>query len=256
MNPAIPSFLFPYMLFGTIATVAALVFGLNRALRIADWPAPDRTRAVWTGVVLLVIFYLAADIPSRLGLYHAPSKVPLLQFGLLAPIALVLLLFFFWHPFRRTVEAIPQQWLVGIQLYRALGVIFLILYAMDKLPAVFAIPAGAGDVFVGLAAPSVALASIRKSPNADKLLRRWNLFGLADLAVALLTGFLSSPSPVQILALDHPNQLVTQYPLVIVPVFLVPIAILLHLASFRRLKQTRLNPAQSTPSSFALTEVS
>lgn len=256
MKPDIPAFLFPYMLFGTIATLAALIFGLNRALRIVNWPARDRTKAVWTCVALLTVLYLAADIPSRLGIYHQPSKVPLIQFGVLAPMALVLLLFFFWQPFRRTVEAIPQQWLVGIQLYRVEGVIFLILYAIGKLPAAFAIPAGVGDVLVGLAAPSVALAFIRKSPNADKLLRRWNLFGLADLAVALTTGFLTSPSPIQLLALNHPNQLVTQYPLVIVPVFLVPIAILLHLASLHKLNRTRLVPSQSTPSSFAFTKLS
>ena len=255
MNPAIPSFLFPYMLFGTITTVAALLFGLNRALRIANWPARDRAKALWTAIALLAVLYIAADIHARLGIYHAPSKVPLIQFGVLTPVALVLLLFFFWQPFRRTVEAIPQQWLVGIQLYRVEGIIFLILYAMHKLPAAFAIPAGVGDVLTGLAAPFVALAIIRKSPNADKLLRRWNLFGLADLAVALTTGFLTSPSPIQLLARNHPNQLVSQYPLVIVPVFLVPIAILLHLASLHKLKQTRLVPSQSTPSSFALTEL-
>ena len=255
MNPAIPSFLFPYMLFGTITTVAALLFGLNRALRIANWPARDRAKALWTAIALLTVLYTAADIPGRLGVYHAPSKIPLIQFGVLAPIAFVLLLFFFWQPFRRTVEAIPQQWLVGIQLYRLEGAIVLILYAMGKLPAQFALPAGIGDVLTGLAAPFVALAIIRKSPNADKLLRRWNLFGLADLAVALTTGFLTSPSPIQLLARNHPNELISQYPLVIVPVFLVPIAILLHLASLHKLKQTRLVPSQSTPSSFALTEL-
>src|ERR1700704_3949936 len=31
----------------------------------------------------------------------------------------------------------PQHWLVGVQLYRALGVIFLILYATGKLPGLF-----------------------------------------------------------------------------------------------------------------------
>ena len=256
MNPAIPSFLFPYMLFGTIATLAALVFGLNRSLRIANWSAPNRTKAVWASIALLAALYIAADTPARRDLYNRPSSIPLIQFGVLAPIALALLLFFFWQPFRRTIEAIPQQWLVGIQLYRVEGVIFLILYAMNKLPAAFAIPAGVGDVLVGLAAPSVALAFIRKSPDADKLLRRWNLLGLADLAVALTTGFLTSPSPIQLLSRNHPNHLVTQYPLVIVPVFLVPIAILLHLASLRKLRQTRLNPSQSVPSSFALTEPS
>jgi hypothetical protein len=32
----------------------------------------------------------------------------------------------------RVLEAVPQQWLVGIQSYRALGIMFLILYAAGK----------------------------------------------------------------------------------------------------------------------------
>jgi hypothetical protein len=58
---------------------------------------------------------------------------------------------------------------------------------------------------------------------------------MADLAVAVTTGFLTSPSPVQLLALDRPNTLVTAFPLVLIPVFLVPLSVLLHLASLRKL---------------------
>ena len=42
----------------------------------------------------------------------------------------------------RIIDAVPQEWLVGVQLYRALGVIFLVLYATGKLPSLFAWPAG------------------------------------------------------------------------------------------------------------------
>ncbi|MDD5579017.1 MAG: hypothetical protein PHY16_07015 [Methylobacter sp.] len=47
---------------------------------------------------------------------------------------------------------------MGIQVYRVVGGIFLILYATDRLPALFAWPAGFGDVLVGTLAPLVALA--------------------------------------------------------------------------------------------------
>jgi hypothetical protein len=52
-----------------------------------------------------------------------------------------------------TRQAIPQSWLIGIQLYRVLGVIFRLLKAQGRLPSLFALPAGAGDVAVGLLAP-------------------------------------------------------------------------------------------------------
>ena len=54
-------------------------------------------------------------------------------------------------------------------------------------------------------------------------------------------GLLTSPSPIHLLAVDRPNELISLYPLVMVPVFLVPLAILLHLASLQKLHQ-----AQST----------
>jgi len=39
------------------------------------------------------------------------------------------------------------------------------------------------------------------------------------------------------LAFDQPNRLITAFPLVLIPVFLVPLSILLHLASLKKLGQ-------------------
>ena len=67
----------------------------------------------------------------------------------------------------------------------------------------------------------------------------WNLFGIGDLVLAVTLGFLSTPGPLQRLALDFPfteARMVT-FPLVIIPSFLVPLFLLLHLFSLRRLKR-------------------
>jgi hypothetical protein len=121
-----------------------------------------------------------------------------------------------------------------------LGVIFLILYAAGKLPGLFALPAGLGDVLVGVLAPVVAIA-YRRGPreNAD-LVFGWNLFGLADFVVAVTAGFLTSPSPFQLFAFDLPNELVSRFPLVLIPVFVVPVSALLHLASLTKLRRGAL----------------
>ena len=70
-------------------------------------------------------------------------------------------------------------------------------------------------------------------------LRAWNLFGIADLIVAVATGFLSSPSRLQMFAFAAPDGLIGAFPLAMIPVFLVPLSILLHLASFKKLQQTQ-----------------
>jgi hypothetical protein len=69
----------------------------------------------------------------------------------------------------------------------------------------------------------------------EVLVRAWNILGLLDLAVAVTTGFLTSPSPLQMYSFDLPNELITAYPLVLVPVFGVPLAVLLHVASLIKL---------------------
>lgn len=256
MNPLIPAFLFPLMFYSSLAIMAALLFGLHRSLKLANWPAADRTRTVWSAAALLALFYTAAAIPSRHGFYHGPAgQIPTIQYGLLSPIIIGVLLFRWWPALRRAVTAVPQQWLIGLQLFRIEGAIFLVLYAMHKLPPQFAMPAGIGDVLVGLLAPIVAIAYLRKGSQTNGLIRLWNLLGLLDLVTAVTTGMLTSPIPIHVFTMDAPNELISLYPLVMIPVFLVPLAVLLHLASLHRLKHPELISSQATPSSFALTEL-
>jgi len=87
-----------------------------------------------------------------------------------------------------------------------------------------------------LLAPIVALGYARRQRGAERRVLAWNVFGLLDLVVAVAMGFLTSPSPFQLLSLDAPNQLITAFPLVTVPVFAVPLSVLLHLASLAKLR--------------------
>jgi hypothetical protein len=131
---------------------------------------------------------------------------------------------------------VPQKWIVSVQLYRAVGLIFLVLYAGGHLPGIFAWTAGACDVLVGLLPPVVGIAYARRSRHAADWLRAWNLFGIADLIVAVATGFLTSPSRFQMFAFGAPNELISAFPLAMIPIFLVPLSIVLHLASLEKLR--------------------
>jgi outer membrane protein TolC len=135
------------------------------------------------------------------------------------------------------VDAIPAPWLVAIQVYRLVGLVFLVLFADAQMPGEFAIPAGAGDALVGGAAPILAYAMYRGYSWSNTAALVWNVAGIVDLLVAVGTGFLSSPGPLQMLAFDHPNFLITAFPLVLVPVFAVPLWIVLHLALWKRLRR-------------------
>lgn len=138
---------------------------------------------------------------------------------------------------KAVLDVIPLPWLIGIQLYRVVGVIFLALYGVGQLPGEFAIPAGGGDVLIGLAAPLVAYGLYHGYAWSQRAAVLWNVAGVVDLAVAVGTGVLSSPGPLHVLAADNPNHLITAFPLVLIPLFAVPLSFLLHFAALQRLPQ-------------------
>ena len=232
----IPTYL-PYFVFaGTAATVFAILYGLNRALVHAAWPAADRTRAFRASAVVLLGWLALSIALAAMDVYHVDSTaIPTVQYAIVLPILIGSLLIWRSDAVARIIDAVPQQWLVSVQLYRALGVIFLILYATGKLPSLFAWPAGVGDIAIGLLAPVVGLAYARAPGDTAGLVRAWNVFGILDLVVAVTTGFMTAPSLIQPIEVQPNSDLMTVLPMVLIPVYLVPLSIVLHIASLAKL---------------------
>jgi hypothetical protein len=75
----------------------------------------------------------------------------------------------------------------------------------------------------------VAALVAQEAAGARRAAYAWCLFGIADLVVAVTMGAMTSPGlPHTLLALQAPNLLITSYPLVMVPTFAVPLALMLH----------------------------
>jgi hypothetical protein len=237
----VPAYFPYYVLTCAIGTIAAILFGLRSSLRNAGWTTYDRTATIRAATITVIgWFLLAIALASADAFRAAADRIPTIQYGILVPILIGGLLIWRSPRLARIIDAVPQHWLIGVQIYRALGAIFLILYAAGKMPGLFAWPAGLGDVLAGVLAPVVAIA-YRRGPRENlDLVSAWNLFGLADLVIAVTAGMLSSPSPFQLFAFDLPNELISEFPLVLVPVFLVPVSVLLHLASLTKLRRGAL----------------
>ena len=124
-----------------------------------------------------------------------------------------------------------------MQAWRWAGLGFLYLYAHNVLPAVFALPAGLGDMAIGVTAPWIILALVRQPGFAtSSAFIRWNLFGILDLVVALSIGALSA-----LLATGAPGEISTApmatLPLLLIPAFLVPLFLMLHTAALLQSRQ-------------------
>lgn len=223
----------------SIVFIAFSVWGLFMvyARRSALDTSAQRRFALASGAYLLGWLALAFLLGTSGVVQAAPTKVfPGVAVALVVAILTGSILLYRSSALNAVIAAIPLPWLVGVQLYRVLGLNFLVLYALGRLPGEFAIPAGAGDVVVGLAAPVVGYLFYKGYRWSCLAVLSWNIAGIFDLVIAVATGFLTSPGPFQALALETPNELITAFPLVLVPVFAVPLSILLHLAALKRLK--------------------
>jgi hypothetical protein len=213
-----------------------LLLGVNRALLGLGRSKADRDRIVSIiGIVLFAWLALALFLGWQ-GIFRSAlnQQVPFIALAIGIPILAGAFFMRGSKQVREIVEAVPQSQLVAFQFYRVLGITFLVLYAAGHLPGIFALPAGFGDVMVGLTALTVG-AHAARSEN-DQLVTLWNWLGISDLVIALATGFLSAPSRFQIFSLDAPNVLIGSFPLVMIPIFAVPLSIVLHLASLSKLR--------------------
>ena len=235
-----PTYVTYYVLIASTGVLAVLLVGLKLAIDRAGWNETERASTLRTASAAFIFWYALALALAWAEFFRGgANRLPTIEFGLFVPIVIAGLLLWRSTRAQRLIEAVPQSWLVGFQFYRVLGLIFLLLLGEGRLPSVFALPAGIGDVAIGLLAPVVAYAYACGTPGREQLVRAWNLLGLLDLGVAVAIGFLSSPSPFQMLSLDAPNELITAFPLVMVPAFAVPLSVVLHLASLIKLRSHR-----------------
>jgi hypothetical protein len=211
--------------------VAAIALGLIW-MGAARMPAPPRSRYATAGVlsVILLSWLGVAQYLASKNVYFAntDTAVPTVLFGLLIPLATAAIGLWRSRSVASLVSAIPLPFLVAAQIFRVGGGIFLVLWANGRLPWQFALPAGIGDVTTALVAIVVATQLARKAAGARRSTYAWSLFGIADLVVAITMGAMTSPGLPHLFAFDAPNLLISSYPLVMVPTFAVPLALMLH----------------------------
>jgi hypothetical protein len=190
--------------------------------------------AVWLAVVVL----LGAG-----GAFISPLGTPPYPIALGVTVPLLVFLGALWvsAAFRRFVTGGDVLLVTAIQGWRWAGFSFVGLYAYGVLPGLFAWPAGLGDMAVGLTAPWIALALVRRPGfAASRGFVIWNLLGILDLVAAVGIAALLATQATGAVREASVTQM-ARLPLLLVPAYLVPVFIMLHLSALlqaRRLART------------------
>lgn len=190
---------------------------------------------------VLGLWFAAALAASLMGVFEVdPARTNLALFAAIGlPVATFAAGYAASPRFRAFVLAQDLGLITLLHSWRVVGFSFLVLYAYDILPGLFAFPAGLGDLVLAVTAPFLAYALISGAPLSRRHFVAWNLFGLVDFVVAVTMGALTMASPLGLLAGTVPADPMAAFPLSLIPGFFVPFFTLLHLVALIQARQAR-----------------
>lgn len=234
----------PFVVFAlSLATLFAALVGLWRVSRSRALPGGQGARLFLIAGGALAAWYGLAVRLGLLGVFRVDPSVyrPVNPLAALLPVLAGSLILPRIGPFRQLFAALPHGGIIALHVLRlGFGVAFLVALGQGRLPSQWALPVGLGDIVIGGLAPLVALAVARQAPGWRGLALIWNFAGLLDFLDAVVLVNLAQTTPIQRLFFTPSLNLIGEFPQSLLPAFVVPLFVLLHLFSlYRLLRQPR-----------------
>jgi hypothetical protein len=175
------------------------------------------------------------------GIYTASEGIRAfaLPVAIVTPLVVFALVYLTSRHVRNVLLGIDTRVLVLLHTWRMLGLGFLMLYAFDLLPAIFAFPAGIGDAAAAVWALVLVVGLYGGFQVSRRHLLAWNGFGLADFIIAVSVGTLSRYGFLQWFSGEVTMAPMNQFPLVLIPTFIVPLLAITHVLVYLQVKNGR-----------------
>jgi hypothetical protein len=155
------------------------------------------------------------------------------------PLLAFIVWFFASNSFHSFAMSLNPVLLTSSQSFRLVGFTFVLLEARHSLPAIFALPAGYGDMFIGATATFAAW-KLAQSQRRGAFIA-WQTLGIIDLVTAVGLGVTSpflDPHGV-------PVTPVTVLPLSLIPTFFVPLFLIFHFISIAQARKWQPEPVRN-----------
>jgi hypothetical protein len=196
-----------------------------------------------TAAVVLAAWATGSALFAQHGGYHTQLGKQPPWLPLEAVAAIVTLLFATRIPYVARALSGPAsaRRFLWPHVFRVAGISFVISMLLGDMPALFAVPAGLGDIAVGLAEPLVARRVRSRQSNRAEI---WlNVLGLIDLLTAMILGGLTA---FQIVHVSPVNSAIGAFPLALTPTVGVPVLFALHVLTLRRSRSSAIETRRTS----------
>ena len=221
----------------TTVCLAFIIFGLKAALkRTGCWERNQGRKILTRTILLLAVWTALLLVLSYNGFFSQFETLPPRPaLVLLIPLPIVLVIAFSKKG-TQLLQSLPTQWLVWMQSFRiAVELLLLMAFLKNLLPVQMTFEGLNFDILSGILALPVGYLLSRKKSYAPQLAIAYNVIGMLLLLNILVIAVLTMPTPFRYFQNEPANTLVAQFPFILLPGILVPIAYTLHIFSLRQL---------------------
>ncbi|MEM6267865.1 MAG: hypothetical protein AAF998_00440 [Bacteroidota bacterium] len=207
------------------------VMGLARILQ--NNQVPNFSAVLYQVVLGMIAWIGLLMFLSLKGVFHRMDVFPpRIMFAVVATMGFIAILAVN-RRFGQTLRTINPAWLIWPQVFRILVEIVLWLnYENGDTPIQMTFEGLNFDILAGISAPIIAWLAYGQGRQRHGLALVWNFVGLALLLNILTIAVLSTPA---VGVLEPENTFIGYFPFALLPGFVAPYAMLLHVVSIRQL---------------------
>jgi hypothetical protein len=188
-----------------------------------------------TAILVSILWIFVQSGVALSGFYLITNTLPPHFFAAVAPPIIAIVAMFLSATGRRFLDGMDLKWAILLHSTRVLVELNLYwLFLYKQVPAQMTFEAGNLDILVGVTAPLIWWAFSSGKVGGTGLLV-WNSLSLLSVLNAFTRAILSAPFRFQRFAFDQPTVAVLHFPFILLPAFIVPVAILCHLVVFKKL---------------------
>lgn len=219
-------------LFTAILFVSTTAFALAGFRRAFTKPS--------TGFRIILIWTLAQGLLGITGFYLHPHSFPPPILLLLLPPVFCLIILFTTAGGQYFTRQLNPGLLTRFHMVRIpVEMVLYLLYLGHQVPEIMTFAGGNYDIISGLTAPFIYYYGYVKKSLSRIALLCWNFICLGLLLNIIVRAVLSTPSPFQTFAFDHPNIAILHFPYNWLPSVIVPLVLFSHLVCIRSLLRTK-----------------
>src|SRR5450432_1423859 len=232
----------PWLLIIAICLLIILT-GLKNTLKKTTWSQSLNNKILYGTALSILLWIVLLSVLAVNGFFANFSKIPpRLPLAILLPLPFVLIISFSKKG-KQLLPLIPAYWIVWMQSFRIAVELFLwMAFMANKLPVQMTFEGRNFDIVTGLLAIPVGYFLSKKIKQTSALTLAFNIIGLLLLINILVLSILFMPTPFRYFMNEPANTLLAQFPFILLPGVLVPLAYTLHIFSLLQLSLDRSAP--------------